>query len=60
MGGALSSFFQDGRALLSSGHNRGVSDQTRKQDCQRNFAKLSQYSEKAFHSGECLMLKGVN
>jgi len=30
MGGALSNFFQDGRALLSSGHNRGVSDQTRK------------------------------
>ena len=30
MGGSLSNFFQDGRALLSSGHNRGVSDQTRK------------------------------
>ena len=30
MGGALSNFFQDGRALLSSGHSRGVSDQTRK------------------------------
>lgn len=30
MGGALSHFFQSGHALLSSGHNRGVSDTTRK------------------------------
>jgi len=30
MGSAISNFFQDGKALLSSGHNRGVSDQTRK------------------------------
>ncbi len=30
MGGALSHFFQSGHALLSSGHNRTVSDQTRR------------------------------
>lgn len=30
MGGALSNFFQSGHALLSSSHNRTVSEQTRR------------------------------
>ena len=30
MGGALSNFFQSGHALLSSSHNRAVSEQTRR------------------------------
>ena len=30
MGGALSHFFQSGHALLSSSHNRNVSEQTRR------------------------------
>ena len=30
MGGALSNFFQSGQALLSSSHNRQVSEQTRR------------------------------